>query len=90
MIFKHHTVMRVSFLIKTLLQSSLVITFSAYADQPNILFIMSDDHASQAAGVYGGRLADLNPTPTIDSLAAEGIVMENAFCQNAHPAVRPS
>jgi arylsulfatase A-like enzyme len=52
-------------------------------DRPNILFIMSDDHTSQAIGAYGGRLAKLNPTPTIDSLAREGLVMENAFCHNA-------
>ena len=27
-------------------------------DKPNILFIMSDDHTSQAWGIYGGILAD--------------------------------
>lgn len=53
------------------------------ADKPNILFVMSDDHASQAVGVYNSRLAKLNPTPTIDSIAKEGVVMENAFCTNA-------
>jgi len=47
------------------------------------MFVMSDDHTSQAVGVYGGRLQKLNPTPTIDSLANEGMVMENAFCQNS-------
>ncbi|MEM9079918.1 MAG: sulfatase-like hydrolase/transferase [Verrucomicrobiota bacterium] len=52
-------------------------------EKPNILFIMSDDHTSQAVGCYGGRLQSLNPTPTLDALAAEGMVMENAFCQNA-------
>jgi arylsulfatase A-like enzyme len=51
--------------------------------KPNILFIMSDDHTSQAVGVYGGRLQKLNPTPTIDSIANDGVVMENAFCTNA-------
>ena len=53
------------------------------ADKPNILFIMSDDHCAQAVGVYGGRLAHLNPTPVIDSLAREGVVMRNAFCGNS-------
>ncbi|TWT84094.1 Arylsulfatase [Planctomycetes bacterium CA13] len=52
-------------------------------ERPNILFVMSDDHTSQAIGVYGGRLAPLNPTPTIDSIAKEGMLMNNAFCQNA-------
>ena len=51
--------------------------------RPNILFIMSDDHTSQAVGAYGGRLAKLNPTPTIDALAKEGMLLENAFCTNA-------
>lgn len=44
---------------------------------------MSDDHTSQAFGVYGSRLAKLNPTPTIDRLAHEGILFENAFCTNS-------
>lgn len=26
--------------------------------QPNIIFIMSDDHTSQAIGAYGGRLVN--------------------------------
>ncbi|MFI3306190.1 MAG: sulfatase [Rikenellaceae bacterium] len=51
--------------------------------RPNILFIMSDDHTSQAIGVYGSRLAALDPTPTIDRIGDEGIVMENAFCTNS-------
>ncbi len=53
------------------------------SEQPNILFIMSDDHTSQAVGVYNSRLAALNPTPTLDQLAEDGVVMENAFCPNA-------
>ncbi|MEX0321556.1 MAG: sulfatase [Puniceicoccaceae bacterium] len=69
---------------KTLLAFSLLVwPIVLIANKPNILFIMSDDHTSQAVGVYGGRLQQLNPTPTIDSLAREGMVMENAFCQNA-------
>ncbi|MCL7763994.1 sulfatase [Polaribacter sp. Z014] len=51
--------------------------------KPNIIFIMADDHTSQAIGAYGSRLAKLNPTPTIDRLAKEGILFENAFCTNA-------
>lgn len=55
----------------------------AAADKPNILYIMSDDHTAHAIGAYGGRLAALNPTPTIDRLAKEGILFENAFCTNS-------
>jgi len=51
--------------------------------RPNILFIMSDDHTAQAVGAYATLLKDLNPTPTIDTLAQEGITFENAFCTNS-------
>lgn len=53
------------------------------ADRPNILYIMSDDHAAHAIGAYGGRLAALNPTPNIDRLAKEGVLCRNVFCVNA-------
>jgi len=56
---------------------------SRAADRPNILFIMSDDHTAQAVGAYATLLKDLNPTPTLDKLANEGIVFDNAFCTNA-------
>ncbi|MEH0152663.1 sulfatase [Limibacter armeniacum] len=52
-------------------------------EKPNIIYIMSDDHTSQAIGAYGGRLASLNPTPNIDKLAKEGMMFENVFCTNA-------
>ena len=55
----------------------------AESERPNILFIMSDDHTSQAFGVYGSRLAKLNPTPVIDRLAKEGMLFENCFCNNS-------
>ena len=70
----------VSLLALTSLASSLAL-YSA--DRPNILFIMSDDHTTQAVGVYATLLKDLDPTPTIDSLAREGIVFDNAFCTNS-------
>ena len=50
---------------------------------PNILFIMSDDHTTQAIGDYGSRLAELNPTPTIDALARNGMRFDRVFCSNA-------
>jgi arylsulfatase A-like enzyme len=51
--------------------------------QPNILFILSDDHTSQAWGIYGGVLQDLAHTPNISRLADEGMVLNNAFCTNS-------
>lgn len=52
-------------------------------DRPNILFIMSDDHTAQAVGAYATVLKSVDPTPTIDTLAEEGITFDNAFCTNA-------
>lgn len=57
--------------------------FPSVQAKPNILYIMSDDHTAHAIGAYGGRLAALNPTPTIDRLAKEGMLFENAFCTNS-------
>lgn len=51
--------------------------------KPNILFIMSDDHTSTGIGAYKSRLASLNPTPNIDSLAEEGVLLANCFCTNS-------
>ena len=51
--------------------------------RPNILYIMSDDHAAHAIGAYGSRLAKLDPTPNIDRLTREGARMANCFCTNS-------
>jgi len=51
--------------------------------KPNILFIMSDDHCDRAIGAYGGRLAELNPTPNLDKMARKGMVFNNVFCANS-------
>lgn len=51
--------------------------------QPNIIFIMSDDHAAHAITAYGGIYDSLAPTPNIDRLADEGMIMKNVFCTNA-------
>jgi len=50
---------------------------------PNILYIMSDDHAAHAISAYRSRLAKVAPTPNIDRLANEGILFENCFCTNS-------
>lgn len=51
--------------------------------RPNILFIMSDDHASHAISAYGGIYDDYFTTPNIDRLADEGMRFDNVFCTNA-------
>ncbi len=53
------------------------------ADRPNILFIMSDDHTTQAFGIYGSHLASLDPTPNIDQLAKPGIRFDRVYCTNS-------
>src|SRR5262245_19923484 len=53
------------------------------ADRPNIVFIMSDDHAAHALGAYSGRLASLDPTPRLDRLAREGMRFDRAFVTNS-------
>ncbi len=52
-------------------------------DRPNIIYIMSDDHAAHAIGAYGSRLAKLDPTPVIDTLAKEGMLFTNCFVTNS-------
>ncbi len=52
-------------------------------EKPNILFIMTDDHAYQAISAYEGFLAEAAPTPNIDRLAHEGILFRNAFVTNS-------
>ena len=48
--------------------------------RPNILFIMSDDHAAHAMSCYGSRI---NRTPNIDRLAEGGMVLGNCHCTNS-------
>ena len=52
-------------------------------ERPNILFIFTDDHAQHAIGAYGGALAALDPTPSIDRLASQGMLFRNSFCTNS-------
>lgn len=49
-------------------------------ERPNILFIMSDDHAYQAISAYSDRLIK---TPNIDRIATEGILFTNACVTNS-------
>ncbi|MBX2821108.1 MAG: sulfatase [Rhodothermaceae bacterium] len=58
-------------------------TTSSEPQQPNIIFIFTDDHAPHAVGAYGGPLAALDPTPNMDRLAEEGMLFRNAFVTNS-------
>ena len=48
--------------------------------RPNIVFIMSDDHAAHAMSCYGSRI---NETPNLDRIANSGMLLRNCFCTNA-------
>jgi arylsulfatase A-like enzyme len=48
--------------------------------RPNIIFVMTDDHAKHAVSAYGSQI---NETPHIDRLAKEGIKFERAFVSNS-------
>lgn len=49
---------------------------AAEAQKPNILYIMSDDHAAHALSCYGSKI---NQTPNLDRLASAGMRFTNCF-----------
>ncbi|HKK64021.1 MAG TPA: sulfatase [Bacteroidales bacterium] len=53
---------------------------SSELQPPNILFIMSDDHAYQAISAYSDHLME---TPNIDRIANEGMLFNNACVTNS-------
>src|ERR1700760_1386971 len=48
--------------------------------RPNIIFILSDDHAYQAISAYGSKLTQ---TPNIDRIAREGALFTHAMVTNS-------
>ncbi len=48
--------------------------------RPNIIMILTDDHASHAVGAYGSIV---NTTPRIDEIANAGVRLVNLFCTNS-------
>src|SRR5210317_647894 len=65
---------------------ALVFSFTACTEKaeekarPNIVFIMSDDHAYQAISAYSDHLMQ---TPNIDRIANEGMLFSNACVTNS-------
>ena len=51
--------------------------------RPNIIFIMSDDHARQAMSIYGHPIGKIAPTPNIDRIGNEGATFYNNYCCNS-------
>ncbi len=48
--------------------------------RPNIVFIMTDDHAAHAMSCYGSRI---NTTPNLDRIADGGMRFDNCYCTNS-------
>jgi len=51
--------------------------------KPNIIFILTDDHATNAISAYNDRFKEIAPTPNIDRIANNGAILTNAFSTNA-------
>ena len=51
--------------------------------KPNIIFILSDDHTTNAISAYGSIYKDIAPTPNIDRIAKEGAILKNTFATNS-------
>lgn len=62
------------------LAACCLVASAVAADRPNILFIMTDDHAAHAISCYGSKV---NQTPQMDRLAAAGARFTNAFVTNS-------
>ena len=50
---------------------------------PNIVFIMADDHAVKAISAYGSEIGKLAPTPNIDRLAKNGAIFRQNYNTNS-------
>lgn len=64
-----------------------IVSLSSYGQtdmqRPNVIFIMSDDHAEQAISAYGHPISQKAPTPHIDRIASEGTLFLNNYCSNS-------
>ena len=67
-------------LLLLLIISSYACSELAEKPRPNIIFIMSDDHASKAISAYDTSLIH---TPNIDRLAETGTRFDRCYCTNA-------
>jgi arylsulfatase A-like enzyme len=73
--------MNVKMLIVGVCAAAVVCATNAVAQtRPNIIFIMSDDHAAHAISAYG---SNVNKTPNIDRLARDGALLTNVFATNS-------
>lgn len=50
--------------------------------KPNVILIVTEDHALSSLGAFQKRFAELDPTPNIDRIASDGTLFSQAFCSN--------
>ena len=70
----------ISIISLVLLGSNCTASKNEIKKRPNIVFIMSDDHAYQAISAYNNSLIQ---TPNIDRIAQEGMLFTNASVTNS-------
>lgn len=63
-----------------ILQLVIYTAYSQIKQRPNIVIIISDDHALSTIGAYGAKYG---ATPNIDRIARQGAVFTNAFVTNS-------
>ena len=74
------------FLIFFIITSNAILnksTVDKSKNKPNIIFILSDDHTTNAISAYGGLYKEIAPTPNIDKIAQEGAILKNTFATNS-------
>jgi arylsulfatase A-like enzyme len=81
--FQDFILMKLTTLISTAALLVGLASLSVADKRPNILFIFTDDHAPHSISAYDGWLKKVRATPTIDKLAAEGMLFVNSFCTNS-------
>ncbi len=69
--------------ISLLFSFMFALTTYSVAQKPNILFLFSDDHTTQAIGAYKSWLGTAAKTPNIDRLAQEGVLFKKCYVTNS-------
>jgi len=80
---KHH-LPKTFFTLKTIALMLIAVVYANFAkaqqQRPNIVLIISDDHAYQAMSAYGSKFIS---TPAIDRIAHEGVIFQKAYVNNS-------
>ncbi|VTU02581.1 choline-sulfatase : Putative uncharacterized protein OS=Bacteroides eggerthii DSM 20697 GN=BACEGG_00141 PE=4 SV=1: Sulfatase [Gemmataceae bacterium] len=65
--------------VSVLIAAALGATGARAAERPNVIVIMSDEHAASVMGCAGNAVAR---TPNLDALAARGVVFDAHYCSS--------